>query len=29
VPERRHEPLFANGMSFNRKFPEKAPWHLL
>jgi len=29
VPKRRHEPLLAELVAFERKLPEKAPWHLL
>ncbi len=27
MPKRRHEPLFAEVLAFEREFPEKAPWH--
>jgi hypothetical protein len=29
MTERRHEPLLANVMAFERKFPKKASWHRL
>ena len=29
MPERRHEPLLAELVAFEREFPEKAPWHLV